>query len=940
MAERALKIPPRKAEKIEPDSSGCIIAARTKFSSTPRQAVSETERQERIKELYADALECAEQERAAFLAEACAGDDNLRREVESLLGYQMPTTSLIETPPLRVVTEILAAEQAAALIGQQLGRYQVLERIGAGGMGEVYAAQDVRLGRKVALKLLAAHFMAESDRVRRFEQEARAASALNHPNILTIHEIGEQRGIHFMAMEFVEGETLRQRLTRGELDLPATLDIALQVTAALAAAHAAGIIHRDIKPENLMLRRDGYVKVLDFGLAKLVEPRPSFDQSADSQAAPNVDLITEPGLLMGTASYMSPEQARGEKVDARTDIFSLSVILYEMIAGRRPFLGHNAVETLAAILEREPPPLFAAPPRLAEIVSKALNKDRAERYQQVTDLLNDLKDFKQEFEFQAKLARASYPSRGNTGRELVSYETTRLAATTASADEPAPSVPSAEQHVGQLGWRNKLLWCALFVALMAAGFFASARYFARGGIGSIDSIAVMPFANASDNPDAEYLSDGISESLINRLSKLPGVKVIARSSSFRYKGKEIDPQEVAQALGVKAILTGRVTQRGENLLIGTELIDARDKTQIWGEQYSRRATDLLAVQATISTEIAERLRLRLTESATQQLAKPETAQPQAYELLLKGRFYWNKGGTANRKKAVEQLEQTIAVDPAYALAYAELSTRYETLVVYNVLDPQQFTPKAVAAAQRAVELDESLAEAHLALASLKRNDWDWAAAEREFKRTIELAPNLARAHSGYSAYLSNLGQHEQAIAEINRARELDPLSLPLNTSVAYKYYYARRYEQALAVLPQAFELDPNYPSAYVSLGNIYLAQGRSEEAIAAYEKAIKLGGDTLSLQISLGAAYAQAGARARAQAILQQLQKSRSYVSPGELAALYAALGEREQALASLERAYAAHDPQLQFLGIDPVLDSLRTEPRFTSLLRRIGLAP
>ncbi len=902
--------------------------------------MSDTERQERIKELYSDALERAEHERAAFLAEACAGDDELRREVEALLGYQTPTTDLIETPPLHVVTEILAAEQDAALIGQQLGRYQVLERIGAGGMGEVYAAQDVLLSRKVALKLLPTQFTAEPDRVRRFEQEARAVSALNHPNIMTIHEIGEQRGIHFMAAEFVEGETLRQRLTPSQPDLPAALDIALQVGAALAAAHEAGIIHRDIKPENVMLRRDGYVKVLDFGLAKLLEPRQSsfenqVDSPVDSQAATNANLTTEPGLLMGTASYMSPEQARGQKVDARTDIFSLGIVLYEMIAGQRPFVGVNAVETLAAILEREPPPLSAAPPELAKIVGKALSKDRAQRYQHVNDLLTDLKDFKQELEFQAKLERTARQGGVDTGRGAVSYETTRLAAATTAADKLAPNEPSAEHRVGQLERRSTLLLLALALAIIAIAYFASMRYFARS---VIDSIAVLPFANMSNNPDAEYLSDGISEGLINRLSRLPGVKVIARTSSFRYKGKEIDPQEVAQALGVKAILTGRVTQRGENLLISVELVDARDKTQIWGEQYNRHSSDLLSMQAAISTEIADRLRWKLSESATQQLTSPETAHPQAYELLLKARFYWNKGGTVNRKKAVEQLEQAITVDPNYALAYAELSTRYETLVVYNMLDPQQFTHKAIAAAQRAVELDERLAEAHLALASLKRNDWEWAAAEREFKRAIELNPNLARAHSGYSAYLSNLGQHEQAIAEINRARELDPLSLPLNTTVAYRFYYARRYEQALTRLQQTLELDPNYPSAQISLGNIYLAQSRLAEAIAAYEKAIKLGTDTTSVQISLGAAYAQVGERERAQAILRQLQTSRIYVSPGELATLYAALGEREQALASLERAYVAHDPQLQFLGIDPTLDSLRNEPRFADLLRRVGL--
>ena len=415
------------------------------------------------------------------------------------------------------------------------------------------------------------------------------------------------------------------------------------------------------------------------------------------------------------------------------------------------------------------------------------------------------------------------------------------------------------------------------------------------------------------------------------------MKVIARSSSFRYKGKEVDPQEVANALGVEAILTGRVLQRGDNLLISVELVNARDKTQVWGEQYNRKATDLLAVQSEISREIAEKLRLKLTNAEQRQLAKRETANPQAYELVLKGLFYRRKGGTENQKKAIEYYQQAIAIDPTYALAYAELSNTY-TFLAGNALDPKEFTPKAEGAARRALELDESLAEAHLALANIKLNAWDWATAEREYQRAIELNPNLARAHSRYSAYLSVMGRHEQAIAETKRAREVDPLSPGINANVGWILIFARQYDQAIEALKKTLELDRNYDLTHSYLGYAYTAKGMYAEAIAAYQQAIKAGGDTTEAQIYLGAAYAKAGEREKAQAILKRLQTSKEYVSPGELAILYASLGEREQAFASLEKAYAAHDLQLQYLGVDPAYDSLRGDPRFQDLLRRVGL--
>lgn len=453
----------------------------------------------------------------------------------------------------------------------------------------------------------------------------------------------------------------------------------------------------------------------------------------------------------------------------------------------------------------------------------------------------------------------------------------------------------------------------------------------------IVSIAVIPFVNASANPEVEYLSDGISESLINALSQLPRMKIIARSSSFKYKGKEVDPQVVARSLGVEAIVTGRVLQRGGNLLISAELMDARDGTHVWGEQYNRKTSDLLEVQAEISHEITETLRLRLTPTERQQLAKRETVNPQAYELLLKGRFNWNKGGIGDRKKAVEYYRQAIAFDPAYALACAELSFTYSDLVYVNILDPKEFGPKAESAAHQALELDETLAEAHLSLAMIKLFAWEWAAAEREFKRAIELNPNLARARAQYAFYLSIMGRHEQAIAQIKRARELDPLSPLVNLSVGDRLLLARQYDQAIEAMKKSLELDQNHPTAHVHLGFAYTAKELYPEAIAAYQEGIKLGGDSPITQIYLGVAYAKMGERENARGILKRLEARRGYISPGGMAVLYDALGDRKQAFMSLERAYATHDGQLHYLGF-AAYDGLRADPRFQDLVRRVGL--
>ena len=818
-------------------------------------------------------------------------------------------------------------------------------------MGEVYLAQDTKLDRKVALKFLPPEVAADQERMRRFVQEAKAAAVLNHPNIAHIYEIGEADGTHFISMEYVDGETLREKIHRDQTPLPKLLKYLAQVAQGLAKAHEAGIVHRDLKPENIMITRDGYAKILDFGLVKLIEPQKSFGSGTDGSGEDATAILHQhstPGMVLGTVGYMSPEQAQGRttEVDHRSDVFSFGCILYEAAAGEKAFEGKDALDSLHKIVHGPTPQISGgrgkAPEELQRIVRRCLAKDPEKRYHSIKDVAIELEELQHALKGAAEPEYSGQPALSGvtasiTGAAVGVDSVWQSATSTKAAEAPRPT-SSAEYIFSEIKRRKRsaAIVALLVVTVTAVGL--GYYFLAKNSKVAIDSIAVLPFKNTTGDQNTEYLSDGISESLINSLSQLPGVKVIASTSSFKYKGKDVDPQEVGNALGVAGILTGRVMQRGDNLLISVELVNARDRTQVWGEQYNRKATDLLAVQLEISREIGEKLRLRLSAGEQQQLAKRETVNPQAYELMLKGLFYRRKGGTENSKKAVDYYNQAIAVDPTYALAYAELSASYRDLASGSVLDPKEFTPKAEAAARKALELDDSLADAHYALALSKRDAWEWATAEREYRRAIELNPNLSAAHLRYAFYLNLVKRHEQAITEIERARELDPLWPSINANVGYVLYFARQYDRAIEALQKTVELDRNFPPTYNVLGFTYAAKGMYAKAIAAYQEAINLGNKSPSLQIHLGAAYAHAGDRKKAQAILEQLQKSEKYVSPGELAILYAALGDREQAFASLEKAYTAHDPSLQYLGVDPAVDSLRSDPRFADLVQRVGL--
>ena len=841
----------------------------------------------------------------------------------------------------------------AQVISLTNSHYRILEKLGEGGMGEVYLAEDTRLGRRVALKILPQAFAEDEVRMHRFEQEARAASNLNHPNIVTIYDIGHADSLHYIAAEFIDGITLRDHISETEIKPLEALEIAIGVASALDAAHQAGVVHRDVKPENIMLRRDGIVKVLDFGLAKWVE---GDVDSSDVNAVTKPMGVTQPGAVIGTYVYMSPEQARGLPVDARADIWSLGCVMYEMIAGRPPFTGLTKSDMVAAILEREPQPLARysdhVPLELQRIVTKALAKNRDERYQTVKDFLIDIKRLKQELEFEDRLSRSvqadderdavlgSLPpvGRSSTDRET---STSRVRDTRPSISS-MPTVSSAEYIVtGIKNNKRTVLMISICAALLVAAIVAAALYFNRKPQRTISSVAVLPFVNMASDPETEYLSDGITESLINSLSQVPELRVMSRSSVFRYKGVNADPRDVGRELGVEAVLVGRVMPRGDNLSISVELVDARDNTHLWGKQYKRKLTEILALQDEMARDLSQSLRLRLSGEEEQRLVKRYTDNVEAYQLYLKGRYYWNKRTPDGFNKGLGLFQQAIDTDPSYALAYAGLADSYAMLGDYSVLAPREAFPRAEAAATTALKLDDNLAEGHTSLAFVKMAyQWDWAAADREFRRAIELNPNYATAHQWYASYLVMMGRFDDSIREIKRAQELDPLSRIINANLGLHYYYARKFDESVEQLKKTINLDEGFFVPHQYLGRTYIQKGMFKEAIAELERARELSANAPEVVASLGHAYAVAGRTSDAQkalADLDEIAKER-YVLPYFRAAVYTGLGDRDQAFQWLERAYEERHPGLVLINIDPRFDTLRSDPRFADLIRRLGV--
>ena len=811
--------------------------------------------------------------------------------------------------------------------------YRIVSKIGAGGMGDVYLAEDTKLDRQVALKILPREVADDKDRMNRFVREAKSASALNHPNIITIYEIGESQGTHFIASEYIQGETLHTRLRQIPLDLKTTLDIAIQVASALNAAHRAGIVHRDIKPENVMVRPDGLVKILDFGIAKLSVKKA--DLTDDEAATALKPQGTSPGVIIGTANYMSPEQARGKEVGAQSDIFSFGIVLYEMVTGKRAFSGENALDVIGAILHKEPTPLNQLVPDLPHeidrIINKSLRKDPDARYQTVGDLLTDLKDAKQELEFQDKLERTVAPQSESPKTKTI---------TSPATDALRPPTSSAE-FITQEVKKHKLGLMAglLVLALLGVGLWFF--YFRPSTANAaISSIAVMPFQNRSSDADTEYLSDGLAESLIYRLSQLPNLKVSPASAVMRYKGKDVDAQRIAKELGVQAVMSGRMIQRGENLSISVELIDAATNKIIWGEQYERKMSDLLATQREIATTITEKLQLKLSGEGAKGITKKYTESNEAYQLYLKGRYLWNQRTGESLKRAAESYNRAIEKDPGFALAYAALAETYVLFSNYEVASPANSLPQAKAAASRALELDDSLAEAHTALGFyLTQAEFDWVGAEKEYRRAIELNPNYATAHQWLASLLANIKRFDDGLAEVKRAADLDPLSPIIGANYAVHYFLARRYDEALKEFDRTLSLHPDFPVAQQGLCWTLDAKGESERAITACRKALDLAKSAWD-KGRLSQVLGIAGHTDEAKKLLQELQtaSSQRYVPKMALALAHLGLNQKEEALSMIEQDVAEHGYWACTISVEPEFDSLRSEPRFKAVIKRLNL--